>query len=622
MRNLKKVLAVIMTVAMIASLMVPALAAGSNEDEAIALKTIGLFKGTSDTDLALERTLTRDQGITLVVRILGKEDEALALSEEEISAELAKMADAAAIPGWARPYAAFALKEKITTGVGHNGVTSFDAATPLSGKLFTTLVLRALGYVDVDYNNPWDTAVDAGVLTAGQTITLAKDSIIRDDAVAALYGAVKNGVLADGKTKLLDKLIADGAVDKDAAREAGFITEPEKLEVEDVKALNLKQIVVEFNKEVTDDDTIDAIKDEDNYKLRDSDDDKVDVIDSVSFDENIATITLKEKADANGHGLAVVENQEDYSLEISDSILDKDTTFDFSFADKSFPTAESAEVIGIDTIKVNFSEPIKPYTFGKDGSNFDLTKPQLDKKDFKVNNGDLNVKKVELVNNNTEANIILYSDLKDGDKLSVKVNGTVEDYAGYSVLSEVFDLVVAEDDEAPYVVGFKDADKDEVTLIFNEDIKFVDSTPELKDFYHTNTRNYAKSVAIDGKELTIKFEVDDEDAANYAPLPGGTVYVFVKAEAIQDYWENENEKITAKVEVTEDLDKPEVKTVEQGDSQKELVVTFSEDVSAGTAEDKGNYIVKDSDGDKVYISTAVLTDSDEVTLTMSTAVEM
>lgn len=60
--------------------MVPALAAGSSHSyttlqKAEALKTLGLFQGTNK-GFELEKTLTREQAITLIVRLLGAEAEA------------------------------------------------------------------------------------------------------------------------------------------------------------------------------------------------------------------------------------------------------------------------------------------------------------------------------------------------------------------------------------------------------------------------------------------------------------------------------------------------------------------------------------------------------------------
>ena len=83
MRNLKKLFAVILTVAMIASLMVPALAATQNTEKALKLQAINVMAGTVD-DLKLDEDLTRIQALTFAIRAAGKDAEALALTAEEI----------------------------------------------------------------------------------------------------------------------------------------------------------------------------------------------------------------------------------------------------------------------------------------------------------------------------------------------------------------------------------------------------------------------------------------------------------------------------------------------------------------------------------------------------------
>ena len=78
-RIYKSCVAVLLLLAMLLSC-VPALAAGSSHScttlqKAEALKTLGLFQGTNK-GFELEKTLTREQAITLIVRLLGAEAEA------------------------------------------------------------------------------------------------------------------------------------------------------------------------------------------------------------------------------------------------------------------------------------------------------------------------------------------------------------------------------------------------------------------------------------------------------------------------------------------------------------------------------------------------------------------
>ena len=78
-RIYKSCVAVLLLLAMLLSC-VPALAAGSSHSyttlqKAEALKTLGIFQGTKK-GFELEGTLTREQAVTLIVRLLGAEAEA------------------------------------------------------------------------------------------------------------------------------------------------------------------------------------------------------------------------------------------------------------------------------------------------------------------------------------------------------------------------------------------------------------------------------------------------------------------------------------------------------------------------------------------------------------------
>ena len=97
-RIYKSCVAVLLLLAMLLSC-VPALAAGSSHSyttlqKAEALKTLGLFQGTNK-GFELEKTLTREQAITLIVRLLGAEAEAKEKNPEHPFTD---------VLAWASPY--------------------------------------------------------------------------------------------------------------------------------------------------------------------------------------------------------------------------------------------------------------------------------------------------------------------------------------------------------------------------------------------------------------------------------------------------------------------------------------------------------------------------------------
>ncbi|NLX64794.1 MAG: surface-layer protein, partial [Clostridiaceae bacterium] len=141
MRNLKKLLAVILSVAMIASLMVPALAANTYEAEALKLQAINVFAGGPE-DLKLDEGVTRIQGLTFAIRIAGKDAEALAMDDDEVAEILADWTDADGIPAWGKKYAAYAIKNGITVGLSATQKI-FGALEPITGTSFLVFIMKS-----------------------------------------------------------------------------------------------------------------------------------------------------------------------------------------------------------------------------------------------------------------------------------------------------------------------------------------------------------------------------------------------------------------------------------------------------------------------------------------------
>ena len=258
MRNLKKLIAVIMVVAMIASLMVPALAA-QNEDLAKMLQELGLFKGYSDTELGLDDGLTREQALAFMLRVMGLEDEVQAMDAEEVAEYMGRVVDPETVTAtWAHPYVAYAIKHDLTRGVNNKIYPNveFDGQRVISGKEFIRFILNGLGFTPevVGWDDVLDKAQEIGLLTAGEAVRYGSiQEMTRDEAVYVLVSAL-DATTIDGIT-LAQALYNAGAVDKETLAKYGYAVEeptPEPVQLAiTAKAVKVNVIEVEFNDEVT-----------------------------------------------------------------------------------------------------------------------------------------------------------------------------------------------------------------------------------------------------------------------------------------------------------------------------------------------------------------------------------
>jgi|GEM_PF-2820150 len=258
MRNLKKLIAVIMVVAMIASLMVPALAA-QNEDLAKMLQELGLFKGYSDTELGLDDGLTREQALAFMLRVMGLEDEVQAMDAEEVAEYMGRVVDPETVTAtWAHPYVAYAIKHDLTRGVNNKIYPNveFDGQRVISGKEFIRFILNGLGFTPevVGWDDVLDKAQEIGLLTAGEVVRYGSiQEMTRDEAVYVLVSAL-DATTVDGIT-LAQALYNAGAVDKETLAKYGYAVEeptPEPVpQAITAKAVKVNVIEVEFAEAVT-----------------------------------------------------------------------------------------------------------------------------------------------------------------------------------------------------------------------------------------------------------------------------------------------------------------------------------------------------------------------------------
>lgn len=223
MRNLKKLLAVLVVVVMVATTMIPAFAADTTftySAQAKTLNDLGLYKGTDPAVFTpvLDKAVDRMTGVALLLRLLGKDAAALALSDADATAALATAVDVKDVAGGdMKKYMAYAVANKFYKGTTTATLT-LDAKGPLTGDQFAALLLRNIGF-DVDAKDAAALLATKGGLSTAEATLFATKALIRDDLVGMSYAALqaKDSL---GKT-VIANLIASGAVTEAKAIAAG-----------------------------------------------------------------------------------------------------------------------------------------------------------------------------------------------------------------------------------------------------------------------------------------------------------------------------------------------------------------------------------------------------------------
>lgn len=208
-------LCVILLFCLLTNLVFPVSAAHAKDAAADRLFSLGLFKGVGlkadgSPDYALDRGLSRQEAVTMLVRLLGAEQEALAGGYSLPFTD---------VDEWARPYVGYAYANGLTNGLSE---TVFGGAQPVTAAQYLTFVLRAIGYssgAQFDWATAWELTDTLGI-TDGEYNSRNNGNFLRGDAALVSAGALE-ALMADGSGRtLLDVLEARGITG------AGITTRP------------------------------------------------------------------------------------------------------------------------------------------------------------------------------------------------------------------------------------------------------------------------------------------------------------------------------------------------------------------------------------------------------------
>ncbi|MGI5963900.1 MAG: S-layer homology domain-containing protein [Lawsonibacter sp.] len=200
----KRILSLLLAVILVCSLVPTAFAASSEAtDAANALHNLGLFNGTgTNADgtpiYDLDRAPTRHEAVTMLVRLLGKGEEALAGTWETPFTDVAE---------WAKPYVGYAYANGLTAGTSE---TTFGGEATVTASQYLTFVLRALGYssnTDFKWDAAWELSDKIGMTDGRYHMNYSNFS--RGD-VAIISNSALYAKLADSDKKLIDVFNENG----------------------------------------------------------------------------------------------------------------------------------------------------------------------------------------------------------------------------------------------------------------------------------------------------------------------------------------------------------------------------------------------------------------------------
>lgn len=195
--------------------------ANDYEVQAQNLNDLGLLQG-NEKGFELDRAPSRIEAGVMLIRLLGKEEEALDKKYPHPFND---------VPKWGQHYVGYLYEKGLAQGIGNGAFGSTDL---IDDKSYMTFVLRALGYDDSKGDFTWSKAIEkgkeVGVVDTTYTSSLGKGKFLRGHMVSFSHQALDVKVKGQSK-KLKDKLTEEGAIKAELIEEEKKETVTQKTKI-------------------------------------------------------------------------------------------------------------------------------------------------------------------------------------------------------------------------------------------------------------------------------------------------------------------------------------------------------------------------------------------------------
>lgn len=427
---MKRVLSLVLALVLVLG-MVPVFANEVTSDALDLLRQYDVAKGDEGTgDLRLEDTLTRAEMVVLLSRMFGVEEDAMDFEGEYPFEDIND-------DQWWTPYIAYAFEQAWTSG---KTATTFGPADLATGKEILIFAMRALGYSDFGLASAGLTAeqLQAEALEAGLAVS-TMGQILRGEVFAVVYTTLFEVENVDGEI-LASKFFGWEAP-------VPVVTE---LEVTNVKATNLKTMVVEFNKPVDEETitstTVKAVKGTTN----------VIETDGRLLSEDGMTLTIVYASSAVPQSTEVKLTIDGVkSVDGSESI----DAYENSFMVNDVVVPEVLDVVALNAkqVEVFFSEPM----------NIEASTAFRVINNVKINNTAIIAK----VAHNYRTNSVVFelNTALEAKEHSIEIKD-MTDFATYKAITKTLTFVVVEDKAAPVMTNAVARSVNRIEVTFDETV--------------------------------------------------------------------------------------------------------------------------------------------------------